>query len=409
VNILECGDVAKGVYDNYPNPLPERAVIAGVEKISKLVSVDISGEAIKDILERLYFSVELDNGILRVIAPPYRTDIETEADLAEEVLRLYGYDAIPSTLTRGEAMPGGRSPRQKLIDRARQNMAGQGFYEIMCFSFISPKWLNALSLPEGDARLDPVMVKNPLGEDTGAMRTTLVPSMLNTISLNINRGNKEGKLFELAAAFIKTKDGELPDECLTLCAGMYGNDCDFYSMRDAVAGLLAVYGIDEIKTEPGGSAYFHPGRRAVVRSRGAILGELGEMHPDVATSFDIERRVYVAVIDMGAAAQAETPIGATPPLPRFPAVTRDLALVVDESVPLGPLMAAIQRAGGQTLEHAELFDIYRGAQLGAGKKSAAFALSLRSGAGTLTEAEANRVIEHIIDECAREYGAKLRT
>jgi phenylalanyl-tRNA synthetase beta chain len=408
VNILECGDVVRGIYDNYPNPLPERVVNAGIERMSKRISVTISGDEIKDILERLFFDVELDGDELRAVAPPYRMDIETEADLSEEILRLYGYDAIPSTLMRGEAMPGGRSPRQKLADRARLSMAGQGFHEIMCFSFVNPKWLNMLSLFEGDARLNPVMIKNPLGEETGAMRTTLVPSMLNTVSLNISRGNKEGKLFELAAAFIKTKDGELPGERLTLCAGMYGSDVDFYAMRNAVAGLLASYGIDGIETEPGGSEYYHQGRRALIRFRGVILGELGEIHPDVASGFEIERRVYVAAIDMGAVATAEVPIGATPPLPRYPAVTRDLALVVDESVPLGPLMDAMRRAGGQTLEHIELFDIYRGIQLDEGKKSAAFALSLRSGEGTLTEAEANIVIERIIDECARKYGVRLR-
>jgi len=406
VNMLDCGDIVPGVYDHYPNPAPERVIDVNVRRIAERVAVDIPGEAMQDILERLFFDVTLDGDTLRVAVPPYRVDIETEADISEEVLRLYGYDAIPSTLMRGETMPGGRSSRQKLFDVARTSMAARGYFEITTYSFVSPKWLNSIALPAGDARLDPLTILNPLGEDTGVMRTSLLPSMLDTVALNINRGNAAGKLFELAPEFMKRAE-ELPDERWVLQLGVYGPDVDFYSIKEDVCSLLAAYGI-EAEARAGGDPYYHPGRKAELYADGVLLGDLGEVHPDVAGNFGIERRVYAARLHMRAIEAAQKPLGAVVPLPKYPPNTRDLALQMREEVEVGPLMALMKQKGGDILEEIHLFDIYRGAQLGEGMKSAAFALTFRSPDRTLAEAEVAEQTELILTACAAEYGAVLR-
>ena len=406
VNMLSCGDVVPGVIDHYPNPAEERTVTASVQYIAARIGVQISGEVMQDILERLFFDVTLDGDLLICRVPRYRSDVETAADISEEVLRLYGYDAIPSTLMRGETMAGGRSDNEKRNDRIRAAMVGLGFYEAMNYSFVSRRSIEQILLPCGDARLDPVVIANPLGEDTGVMRTTLLPSMLNTLSVNRNHGIPSAKLFELAPVFVK-RDGALPDERLTLCAGMYGDGCDFYALRDAVVPLMSGFGIDAALTQ-GGGAYFHPGRKAAISADGVMICELGEIHPDVAESFGLSGRVYVALIDVGALAAAATEMAEITPLPKYPAVARDLAFVMDELTPIGPYMRDMKRAAGSILESVEVFDMYRGAQLGEGKKSVAFALRFRSPDGTLTDEVVSASIDKILKLCDDVYGAGLR-
>lgn len=407
VNELECGEVVPGVFDHYPNPQPERVVKAQVSRIQNRISVPVPGETMADILDSLEIQTELQDNELTCRIPAFREDIETDADLSEEVLRLYGYEHIPSTMLKGETQAGGRSERQRLLDKVKNALVGMGGYEAMNFSFVSPKWLAAMGFGQGDERLDPVVVRNPLGEDTSVMRTSLAPSMLNTLSLNINRGNPEGMLFETAPIFHKTQAGQLPQEELTLCVGLYGDKKDFFDLKDIVTCMLAQFGISPT-VSAGGEGYYHPGRKAVLSVDGTEIGQLGEVHPDIAAKFDIERRVYLAEIKLEAVKALEQPIGAVKVLPKFPAVTRDLALVVDEAVGVGPLMETIRSAAGKTLETISLFDVYRGLQLGQDKKSVAFALSFRAADRTLTDADINHAMERILSACEGEYKAEIR-
>ena len=409
VNMLECGKVVPGIFDSCPEPKEREPILGSVERINRLISTNLSGEQMEDILCRLYIETTCCGDTLTALPPPWRGDIETEADLAEEVLRLNGYEHIPSTLMHGVTMAGFRGQRQVLSDRIKDCMVGMGWFEIMNFSFISPRWLEKLGLEAMDKRLCPVVVRNPLGEDTSVMRTSLVPSMLSSLSVNLNRGINDGKLFELAPVFFSEEDWELPEERQTLCLGLYGDDIDFYGLRDACACLLNPFGI-EVDTVPGGDAYYHPGRKALLIAEGKRIGQLGEIHPDTAEEFDIEgKRVYVAELDIVEFGVLIKPIPQVKTLPKYPAVARDLALVMREETSVGPVIATIRKAAGKVLEDVGLFDIYRGAQVEANSKSVAFNLSFRAADRTLTEAEISRVMDKVLKAVESVHGARIRS
>jgi len=282
-----------------------------------------------------------------------------------------------------------------------------GMFEILNYSFISPKWIENLGLAENDARRDMVVIRNPLGEDTSVMRTSMVPSMLNTLAANINRGNADGKLFELSKVFVPaTQSGELPTEKNVLCVGMYGESVDFYSIKNVVVWLLQQYGVvAEIAAD--GDSYYHPGRKAVLTAEGVKLATIGEIHPDVAERFEIEKRVYVAEVDLDALRPLEKPFYGVKPLPKFPAVTRDIAVVVDESVGAGTMMDTIRKAA-KNLEDVRLFDIYRGDKLGESKKSVAYALTFRASDRTLTDDEIASAMDKILKALSEKHSAELR-
>ena len=408
VNMLECGDVVPGVYDNYPNPKEGKTIEASVDRVCRLNGVQVSADDMEDILNRLYIDTELCGDTLTCEIPAFRQDMETEADIAEEVLRMYGYDHIPSTLMNGVTMAGKRSVNMAFNDRVKNALVGMGMFEILNYSFISPRWIENLGLSADDARRNTVVLRNPLGEDTSVMRTTMVPSMLNTIANNLNRGNSEGKLFELSKTFQPTGvAGELPIEKYMLTIGLFGGDVDFYSVKNAAMWLMQIFGVVP-QVAAGGDAYYHPGRKAILSADGVQLAQLGEIHPDVAERFGIESRVYIAEIDLEALRPMEKPLYGVKPLPKFPAVTRDIAVVVDETAGVGTMLDTIKASAGKTLESAKLFDIYRGDKLGRNKKSVAFALSFRAADRTLTDEEISGAMAKILKALENGFGAELR-
>ena len=409
VNMLECGHVVPGAYDHYPNPAEPREIDASVRRICRRIGVDVPGEAMEDILNRLYIDTTLAGDTLHCEIPAYRQDMETEADVSEEVLRMYGYDHIPSTLMNAVTMPGYRNEKTVFADRAKAALVGMGLYEVLNYSFVSPRWMDKLNLLEDDPRRRMVTLRNPLGEDTSVMRTSLVPSMLNTVAANLNRGNAEGGLFELSKVFVPAeKAGDLPEEKTALCVSAFGEDVDFYTIKNIVVWLLAKFGLTpEIKAV--GDAYYHPGRKAVLRVNGQKVAALGEIHPDVAEAFDISnRRVYVAEVDLDAVMPMEKDFYGVKPLPKFPAVSRDIAVVVEEKVGAGTMMDAIRRAAAKTLEDVKLFDIYRGDKLGRGVKSVAYAITLRAPDRTLTDEEINGTMDKVLRTLKEQFGAELR-
>ena len=407
VNMLECGDVVPGVYDNYPHPAEGKTIEASVGRICRLNGVDVDGETMEDILNRLYIDTERCGDTLTCEVPAFRQDMDTEADVAEEVLRMYGYDHIPSTLMNAVTMAGRRSESMVFNDRVKAALVGQGMFEILNYSFISPRWIESLGLDADDARVKPVVLRNPLGEDTSVMRTTMVPSMLNTIASNLNRGNAEGRLFELSKVFMPSGAGELPVEKHMLTLGLFGGGADFYAVRDAALWLMQVFGVTPA-VKAGGDGYYHPGRKAVLIDGDVRLAQLGEIHPDVAEKFGVESRVYVAEIDLDALRPLEQGFHGVKPLPKFPAVTRDIALVVDERVPVGEMLETIRKSGGKTLESVKFFDIYRGEKLGKEKKSVAYALAFRASDRTLTDEEISGAMSKILKAVEAEHGAELR-
>ena len=408
VNMLECGKVVPGCYDNYPNPKEPVEIEASVSRICRRIGVDVPGEVMEDILNRLYIDTTVAGDTLHCEVPAFRQDMEGEADISEEVLRMYGYDHIPSTLMNATTMAGRQDEKTVFNNRVKDALVGMGLYEILNYSFISPRWLDHLGLDENDPRCNVVKLRNPLGEDTSVMRTTLVPSMLNTVAANLNRNIPGGMLFELSKVFVPAeKAGELPAEKAALCIAAYGEGVDFYTVKNIVTWLLAKFGVTA-SIAAGGDGYYHPGRKAIMAVGDTRLAALGEIHPDVAEAFDIKGRVVVAEVDLDALRPLEKDFYGIRPLPKFPAVSRDIAVVVDEAVGAGTMLDAIRAAAGKLLEDAKLFDIYRGEKLGAKRKSVAFAITLRAPDRTLTDEEINAAMEKVLKALEKDFGAELR-
>ena len=409
VNELDAGDVVSGVIDLYPNPVQPVSLNVSCARMARRAGVDIAPEEMEAILKKLQFSVVRSGDAMTVTAPAFRQDVDQEADICEEVLRYAGYDRIPITHLRGETPMGGLNDTGRRESVIRGQLTGMGFYETMTFSFISPKSVQLLGLREEDARNTPVMIRNPLGEDTSCMRTTVLPGLLKTLATNMKNGNESARLYELGTIYDgiqKTQDG-LPVETPELALGMYGG-ADFYQMRGAVEALCRQAGIAYTIAgcdEP----YLHPGRRAsLVTPDGQALAVIGEMHPDAAERFDLTGRVYVAVVNLPLFFAKTTPMGEVKPIARFPAVNRDLALVMQDSQQIGPLMEALRKGCGDMLEDIRLFDVFRGIQIGIGFKSVAFSLTFRAADHTLTEEEINRLVEKALRISKEQFNAVLR-
>jgi phenylalanyl-tRNA synthetase beta chain len=409
INLLDAGDVVPGIIDVYPNPQKPQVVSASLKRIAQRTGVDIPAQTMVVILKSLHFDVKADGDRIDVTVPDFRQDVDGEADLSEEVLRMYGYASIPSTNLRGETTPGGRSAYMHFRDELGLRLNGLGLSEIMNFSFISHKSIEKLNLDRDDSRNKPLILLNPLGEDTRVMRPSLVPGMLQTLALNMNRGNEKAWLYEVAAVFDGSRPTfeNLPTETPTLCIGLYGGQTDFYTLRGILGALLGAWGI-KADIAPGGESYHHPGRCATLAVNGQRLAVLGEVHPDTREAFDMPERALIAEIDLCLAQALLNSMGEVKPLPRYPAVSRDLALVMAEGQPVGPMMAAMEKAAGALLEECRMFDVYRGAQLGEGKKSVAFSLSFRSADHTLTEAEITAAMDKVLKACEQEFGAAIR-
>ncbi len=409
VNLLDAGDVVTGAVDLYPAPTPPQVISASVVRIAQRAGTDIPAQAMVDILTRLAYQVTLDGNRLTVAVPAFRSDVDGEADLCEDVLRIYGYEHIGCTRLRGETTQGGTTPMLKLAARAAGILHGMGYIEVMNYSFLGLKQLEKLGLPEGDARLAPMPIRNPLGEDTAVMRPTLAPDMLKTVAYNMNHGTPAANLYEIAAVFDHhnpTAEG-LPQETQTLCLGSYGEGVDFFTVRGALEAILYAAGI-QCEVTAGADQYYHPGRSARLIADGITFAQLGEVHPATREAFDIPRRAVLAEVNLQAVLQHAVPMGELSPLPRFPSVARDLALVMSETVAVGPLMAAMRRAGGNLLESIEMFDVYRGLQVGAGNKSVAFSLTFRASDRTLTEPEIQKAMDKVLRSCTAQFGAILR-
>ncbi|MBQ9309133.1 MAG: phenylalanine--tRNA ligase subunit beta [Clostridia bacterium] len=407
---LDAGDVVSGVIDIYPNPAPVQVIEGSCEHIAKRAGVPITPEEIVEILERLHFDVKRDGDHLTVTVPDYRQDVTQEADLCEEALRVYGYDKVPSTLLRGETTPGGVSPNMKLRQTLSGLLTGKGFLEIMNYSFVSPKTVDALDLAADDPRRQLLAIRNPLGEDTSVMRTTLVPDMLTTLALNMNHGNPAARLFEISRVFDpakKTEEG-LPTETTHLVLGLYGEGEDFFSARAVAEMLFSAMGI-EVHAERGNATYLHPGRTADLVSGDEVVAKVGEVHPRTRERFDMPAQAILVEMNVDQIMRLRSPMGEVKAMPRFPAVSRDLSLVMAESVEVGPLLEGMKKAAGNLLESAGMFDVYRSAVLGTGIKSVSFNFIFRAPDRTLTEAEINAAMDKVMTYAKEQHDAVIRS
>ncbi len=405
VELLGAGEVMDGMIDIL-NYIPEpRTLELEPERINALLGTDISEADMVEYLRRLEVPVEGRT----ILVPSFRPDLQHMADIAEEVGRLYGYNVIPTTSFRAETAEGGYTGTMVLENRVGAICRSLGFSEILTYSFVSPTYFDMIRLPEDSELRKPLCIQNPLGEDTSVMRTVALPSMLSILARNYNYHNANVKFYEMAKVYLPKEGQTLPDEPRHLMLGCYGENTDFFTLKGEIEAIFkglrtkkAVY--TAVKDDPS----YHPGRCASISIDGKRIGIFGQVHPLVAKNFGIDAPVYVADVNFTDLIAYLLPEATYTPLPKYPAVTRDIAVVADEAVTVAELENAIIAGGGKLLRDVKLFDIYRGKGVEDGKKSVAFNLVLRADDRTLTDVDSESVFNSILAKLEADCGAKLR-
>ncbi len=405
---LGAGEVVGGMVDVYGRRKEGRKILFDAGKVNRLLGTEIDKETMVGYFEKLGLSYDWEKE--EVDVPSWRQDLECLADLAEEVARFYGYDNIPTTLPTGEATTGKLSFKLRVEAVARDIAEFCGFSQGMTYSFESPKVFDKLLLPKDSALRRAVVISNPLGEDFSIMRTVSLHGMLTSLSTNYNRRNKNVRLYELGNIYLpkQVPVTELPDERMQFTLGMYG-DGDFYTMKGVIEEFFSKAGLSgkEIYDPHAGKPFLHPGRQANVIYDGEVVGYLGEVHPQVADNYSIKERVYVAVIDMPKIVELATFDRKYEGIARFPAVSRDISMVMPKDILVGEVEKVFDTKGGSYLEHYELFDIYEGSQIKAGFKSVAYSLTFRAKDKTLEEADYMPAMERIL-KALEGMGIELR-
>ena len=405
---LGAGEVVGGMIDICAEKPVESRVAFEPEKINRLLGTEIAPETMLEYFKAVDLSY--DEAANEIVAPTWRQDIHCMADLAEEVARFYGYDKIGTTLPTGEATTGKLSYKLRIEEAARAVAEFCGFSQGMTYSFESPKVFDKLLLPADDELRKTVVISNPLGEDFSIMRTLPLNGMLTSLSTNYNRRNKNVRLYELANVYLPKSLPltELPDERMQFTLGMYG-DGDFFTMKGVIEEFFEQVGMSgRLHYDPqSGKPFLHPGRQAAISYEGTVIGYLGEVHPDVLDNYKIGEKAYVGVIDMPSMIPFTSFDRKYTGLAKYPAVTRDLSMVVPKEIMVGQIEDMIAQRGEKILESCELFDIYEGAQILAGHKSVAYSITFRAKDHTLEEKEITAVMNKILNGL-QSMGIELR-
>lgn len=407
VEMLGCGEVCKGMVDSYPNKRESWSVEYSSEGINNLLGTKLSDE---EMIE-LFDLIEVKADGKKAIIPTFRPDLLTEADLSEEIARFYGYDNIETTLAAGTPTVGKKSYSQIVEDKIMDTMISLGLSEAKCFSFESPKVFDKLNISSDSKYRNAITISNPLGEDFSVMRTITLNGMLNSISTNYNRRNESAYLFEMGKVYIPKNLPltELPKEENVLTIGMYG-DIDFYGIKGVTEELFEVLGMkDVVEYSPKNDIPFmHPGRLAEISVKGDSLGYVGELHPTIAERYNIDTKAYIAVISIDKLCGYANFERKYKALPKFPAMTRDIAVIVKDEVIVKDIEDIIKEKGGKLLETIQLFDVFKGKQIPEGYKSVAYNISFRASDRTLTDEEVNAPMKKILKELEEKLEAKLR-
>ncbi|MFD3156124.1 phenylalanine--tRNA ligase subunit beta [Haloimpatiens sp. FM7330] len=406
---LGAGDVMKDTIDVYNEKNEPHTLEVDYKWINKFLGIDIDKGIMKEYLERLELNTEINGDNLVITVPTFRCDVNIKEDVAEEIARIYGYNNVPSTLPYCESTKGGKNRKQKLEDKIIEGLISSGLNQSISYSFVSPKIFDKVLIPENDERRKTVVIKNPLGEDYSIMRTTTLASMMESLARNYTRSNELARLFEIGKVYIKRDDeNQLPEEKNILTIGMYGN-VDYFDLKGIVENVFEVLGIEKMSFKrENENPTFHPGKTAALYIRKDYVGVLGEIHPDVAENFGIDERCYIAELDLDVLFEHATLERKYKPLPKFPAVTRDLAVLIDENILVQDIEDIIKKQGGNMVESYKLFDVYQGKQIPEGKKSVAYALIYRKENKTLTDKEVNKVHDKILRALEYKLGAQLR-
>jgi phenylalanyl-tRNA synthetase beta chain len=409
VQELGAGEIMEGTIDIYPNPIKTKTMDVNAVWVNKFLGTEIKPEDMKAYLDRLELSTVLSGDTLIITVPTFRSDINIKEDIAEEIARIYGYDKIPSTVMTTAPIRGGKSKKQKLEEKVINTLLGCGLNESISYSFVSPKVFDKILLPKDSPLRKAVAIKNPLGEDFSIMRTTAIPSMMEDLSRNYSRSNEEAKLFEIGKVYIPNEDSnKLPEEKNIITIGLYGK-VDYFDLKGIVENILDTLGIENSSfARFSDNPTFHPGKTASINVKKDSIGTIGEIHPDVSENYGIEERCYIAVLDLDRLIALTSMEKKYVPLPKYPAVSRDMALLVDDEILVQQIEDIIKKQGSNMLESFKLFDVYKGSQIPEGKKSVAYALTYRLDNKTLTDAEVSKVHDKILRSLEHQLGAQLR-
>lgn len=418
---LGGGSLARGAVDNYPRKIEPLKISLRVLRVNSILGTSIRGREVQKYLENLQLQVApQETDTLQVTAPTFRVDLQREIDLIEEVARLRGFDRIPVTLPSGKVSANRKTKMQRAAERARSLMAAFGFCEVITYSFMSPKMLQDLKLSSSDERARPLRIHNPLSEDQSFMRTTLIPGLLQAARNNVHRQNLDVKLFELGRVFFPREGQDLPEEVEGISGLLSGlreeetwakpkAECDFFDLKGVLETFFDGLGVSGYRFLPErGEPFLHPGKSCRVEVNEQSLGIMGEAHPDVGKTFEIKQKIFLFELNFQRLAENINESRFFKPLPRFPAVTRDLALIVDEKIAAGELLRTLLQANAGLIADIKIFDLYRGKPIPPGKKSLAFRLKYQREDRTLTDAEVNEFHEKIIELVVNRHGAILR-
>ncbi|MBK5242194.1 phenylalanine--tRNA ligase subunit beta [Clostridium sp.] len=406
---LGAGEIMEGCIDVYPKKLKPHSLEVDYKWINSFLGTEISVNDMKIYLDRLELATEIIGNYLIIQVPTFRSDINIKEDVAEEIARIHGYDNIPSTFPKCETSRSGKSEKQKLEDKVVLSLISSALNQSISYSFVSPKMFNKILVPEESELRNVVTIKNPLGEDYSIMRTTTISSMMESLGRNYSRNNEEARLFEIGKVYIPNEDlNKLPEEKNILTIGMYGN-VDYLDLKGAVENVIDSLGIKNasFKRECENPTY-HPGKTSHLYVKRQLIGVVGEIHPQVSENYEVEERCYIAELNLDLLYKYAGSSNKYKSLPKFPAVTRDIALIVEDEILVQDIEDVIVKQGGNILESVKLFDVYKGKQIAEGKKSIAYAIVYRREDKTLTDEEVNKVHEKILRTLEHKLGAELR-
>ncbi len=408
VEIIGAGEVVDGKIDVYPTKQKMNEIKLDVDRINHLLGTNITKQEMINILEKLEIHVKDDVAI----APYFRMDLEFVADLAEEVVRFYGYDKLETTLIQADTTLGIRNKEQNIEKKIKEVLVNSGLSEIYTYGFVSDKDLEKSNISE-ELKEDAIIVQNPLSDEYRLMRPTTIPSMMQILAINANKKNQEAKLFDISRNYKnnqnQVENGEVPLQENILTIGMYGKDVDFYTLKGILENILEAIGVNryDVEKETKNESY-HPGRCANIKVGIDTIATLGEVHPEVLDNYGIEKRAYLLEANITKLVKYARNNKKYVEVPKFPAVERDIAMIVDEEIQVGQIEKIITKKGKKLLESLQLFDIYRNEKIGENKKSVAYSLIFRDKNKTLSDEEINKTMESIIEEVEKVLGAELR-
>lgn len=409
---LECGKIAKDRYDLHECEIKEKVIATTFSKINSVLGIDVPKNVIIDILERLNFKTEKSGENIKVTVPLYREDMDSYPDIAEEIIREYGYEHIVPTLLKTSSITnGGLNEKQRNHENLKNLLTGYGFNEMINYSFVSEKEYDLFGLDKSSDEYKFIKLLNPLGEDLAVMRTSLLPSAVRAVCYNINRKNYAGRLFELAKVYNPKEIPltELPTENEILSMAVFGEDEDFFTLKGVVEGVLNTFCFgSDVKYLSSAKRFLHPTRSADIIINGKTVGYLGQIHPQLLEKLDVDKPVFGCELYYNELEKHFNEKIVFKPISKFPIIERDLAILIDTDVSCGNVTETIKKFGGKYLESVSLFDVYQGAQVGEGKKSMAFNLVFVADDRTLNVEEIDAVINKILKALKENYGAQLR-